>query len=184
MTDSNDRGPAPSDEELMLLSCKKGGLKHFDILVVRVQQQLLNHFRCLGVYNECEDLAQETLLRIWKARKRYRVSAKFQTYLFHVARNVWRDHLRKQHRRERKHSALRAQPEPEPSQLSTGSTEELQQALLQLSPSHREVVVLRMLDECSIKEISELVGIAEGTVKSRIHHGMQKLQEHMNQASS
>ena len=64
-------------------------------LIGRYQEKLLNFFYRLGVYNDAEDLVQETMVRVYKNREKYRAEASFSTWLYTIARNCWRDRVRK-----------------------------------------------------------------------------------------
>ena len=79
----------------------------------KLEQNLLNFFWRQGVsYGEGEDLVQETYLRLWEYRDRYRPTAKLSTFLFMIARQVWIDALRRRTRREsREESWGRERPE-------------------------------------------------------------------------
>ena len=83
-----------SDRELMV-AFQEGDSEAFDALLVRYERLLANYF-----YKQCYDrtfaldLVQETFLRILKSAHRYRPEAKFKTFLFTVARNLWIDQHR------------------------------------------------------------------------------------------
>ena len=87
------------DPELME-RVRSGDQDAFVRLIHRHQQSLVNFFRRLGAYSDAEDLAQETFLRVFRYRFKYRPVAKFTTFLYTVARHVWADGLRKTMRHE------------------------------------------------------------------------------------
>ena len=144
----------------------------------KLEQNLLNFFWRQGVsYGEGEDLVQETYIRLWEYRDRYRPTAKLSTFLFMIARQVWIDALRRRTRREiREESWGRERPETvEPP--SPGVKEDVRWAVSQLSEPLREVVELGVFQELPYAEVSAILGIPVGTVKSRMSNAIKKLKE-------
>lgn len=147
----------------------------FRELMSRYQQLLMNHFLRRGVYEGYDDLAQDTFVKIYKARKRFRENASFKTWMFTIARRVWIDHLRKTGRRKRREEAFRAEPLTQITGPGRLHPRDADWALSQLGDTHREVVVYAVYDQLSHKEIAAILRIPEGTVKSRLHHGLKQL---------
>lgn len=178
-----DPVPAPSepDDVTLMEQAREGCRASFERLVRRHQQPLVNFFRRMGVYNESEDLAQETFLRIYGARHRYQARARFTTYLYTVARRVWIDHLRKGVRRE----ALKEQLEAEWPDRDEGGVGPLVQrldvraALDRLPDKLRSVVVLNMYQGLKYDEIGAVLDIPTGTVKSRMFVALGRLKDIM-----
>lgn len=166
-----------TDEELMLRVARHDEDAALAELIRRYRAALVNHFARRGVQHEYEDLAQETFLRLYKARRRYRVEALFRTYLYHIAHRVWIDHLRKHGRRERRENAFRAEPRPDQAEAPALARADLRWAMAQLPRGHRDVVAFSLLDELSHGEIAAQLGIPEGTVKSRLHHALRRLRD-------
>ncbi len=164
-----------TDEDLMLQLARKDDEQALIELVRRYREPLMNHFRGRGVQEEYEDLAQECFLRVYKARKRYKVTAKFRTWLYSIAQRVWIDLLRKRGRRQRRETAFREEPRPQSQRPRDSHRSDLDWALEQLPQGQRDVVVFSILDQLSHREISSLLEIPEGTVKSRLHTGLRSL---------
>lgn len=164
-----------SDEQCML-GLRQGREDQLQVLMDRYQHLLVNHFRKRGVHEEYEDLAQETFFRIYKARKRYRPTAAFKTWMFTVAERVWIDYVRKSARKDRRERAYREEPRPQTASAEIPVSGDLLWALDQLPRGQRDVVVLSFYDGLSHREISEILDIPEGTVKSRKHHALEHLQ--------
>ena len=132
----------------------------------KLEQNLLNFFWRQGVsYGEGEDLVQETYIRLWEYRDRYRPTAKLSTFLFMIARQVWIDALRRGTRREsREESWGRERPETvEPP--SPGVKEDVRWAVSRLS------------QDLPYAEVAEILSIPVGTVKSRMSNALKKLKE-------
>ena len=155
----------------------------FELLVRRHQQPLLNFFLRMGVDRDAEDLVQQTFIRLYNYRQRYRPSAKFTTFLYLLARQVWVDELRRRGRRRRLQEQAREQAELAAGAASApadaGLSDELQQALERLAPRHRAVVVMGVLQELEYAEIARILKIPVGTVKSRMFNALRELRRYL-----
>ena len=164
------------DTELMRL-VQRGRQQAFVALVRRHQNPLLNFFRTLGVHRDAEDMVQDTFVRVFNYRKRYKPTAKFTTFLYLLARQVRIDALRKAQRYEglmdgfARESAVR---EPEPRVQRTGPFD-LEAALGGLPEGMRSVVVLNLYQGLKYEEVAEALEIPLGTVKSRMFQALRKL---------
>ena len=178
-----DPPPAPASDadaaDIALMDrVARADAEAFRELVVRHQAPLLNFFTRLGASNVCEDLTQETFVRLWKYRDRYRPSAKFTTFLYTLARHAWQDSCRRQLR----FASFQERYARETPRETDGGLPELrkdmdvQAALDSLSPKHREVLVLAVHQGLRYEEIAQVLGIPEGTVKSRIFNALSTLQ--------
>lgn len=178
-----------SDEDLM--SQFQGGVvEAFDILVSRYKDPLTNYiYRFLGDMKECEDLLQETFLRVYRNRHSYRRIAKYSTWLYTIAGNLARSEYRKRKRRRlySLQSVNRDEEEyeveipdeqfsPDKHTESVIQDHYIQEALKQIPQEFREVVVLRDVQQLAYEEIADITGLPMGTVKSRINRGRTKLQ--------
>lgn len=152
--------------------------KHFE-------KNLLNFFRRHGVDTfEGEDLVQETYLRLWKYRDSYVPTAKLSTFLFIMARQVWTDSLRRRVRREKREESW-GEGRPEsvcPSGLC--AKDDVRWALSKLSEPLRDVVEFGVLQDLPYVEVSEILGIPIGTVKSRMSNALKKLKEIIDECRS
>ena len=173
----NEQSPDP-DAELMT-EVSRGSEIAFTVLVRRHQNPLLNFFTRMGAMSDGEDLVQETFVRLFRYRDRYRPTARFTALLYHLARNVWADRGRKDARFERLTSGLRAESAVSSGPDFTGPGERLDvdAALRKLSPKLREVIVLNVYQRLRYQEIADVLGIPLGTVKSRINLAVAALKE-------
>jgi RNA polymerase sigma-70 factor, ECF subfamily len=171
----------PDDDTELMQLAGDGHFGAFETLVRRHQQPLLNFFLRSGVDRDAEDLVQKTFIRLYRYRKRYRPTAKFTTFLYLLARQVWIDELRRRRRQQRLREQMREQAEADADAASSGAvagfTDELQQALARLSPRHREVIVLGVLRELEYAAVARILGIPVGTVKSRMFNGLRELRK-------
>ena len=144
----------------------------------KLERNLLNFFCRQGVsLFEGEDLVQETYLRLWNYRSRYRPTAKLSTFLFVLARQVRIDALRRQTCRERREESWGAEQPTEATPATLGAREDVRWALAQLSDPLREVVELGVFQELPYADVGKILGIPVGTVKSRMSNALKKLKE-------
>ncbi len=151
----------------------------------KFEKNLLNFFFRQGVsYSEGEDLVQETYLRLWKYRHEYQPSAKLSTFLFLIARQVRLDALRHDTRKERREENWgRDQPKIQPTpQVCT--RDDVRWAVSRLSEPLRDVVELGVFQDLPYAEISKILGIPVGTVKSRMSNALKKLKEVFDERGS
>ena len=150
----------------------------------KFEKNLLNFFWRQGVsYFEGEDLVQETYLRLWNYRDRYEPTAKLSTFLFTLARQVRIDALRRQTRRENREEAW-GKEQPVAQMPETLLREDMRWAVAQLSDPLREVVELGVFQDLPYAEISAILEIPVGTVKSRMSNALKKLKETLDERRS
>lgn len=143
-------------------------------------------YRFTGNDSEAQDLTQEVFLRVFRTLKTFRsTEGSFVTWLARLTRNLLIDHYRRT-RQERVTDSIEEQlpvleegmaaaARPDGMVAGREASEILQAALQKLSPELRETVILRDLQEMEYREISEVLRIPEGTVKSRLNRGRAEL---------
>lgn len=159
----------------------------FAVLVRRHQKAVLNYFTRSGVQVcDAEDLVQQTFLRLYRYRSRYRPAAKLTTFLFLLARQVWIDELRRRRRSERLAEALAAEPHPEfearPEEPAHDEVD-LAGALARLPEGLRAVVELGVYQELPYADVASVLRIPIGTVKSRMFHALRALRRMLEKPS-
>lgn len=127
--------------------------------------------------DRASDAAQETFVIAHRKRDRYRSDASVKTWLFGIALNCCRNLARK-HRLETPIDWIEDQGVPN-TEGGLITREALRCALLKLSAEHREAVLLHEIEGFGYGEIAGLLGIPEGTVKSRLHHAFAQLRKHL-----
>jgi len=159
-------------------------------LIIRYQQKAyaIVYQMCFGNSEEAQDITQEAFLKVIKNIKKFRGNSSFYTWFYRIVVNTCLDGIRRRRRRERVFSLWRGgqqkgaqskdvfeeQPDPahytNPLTVLSGKqlTRELQEALMSLPDKQRTVFQLKVLHEMSIREIAEVMGSAEGTVKSHL----------------
>ncbi len=158
-----------------------------DRLIIQYQHRLLRYLLFLtGNRDLAEDLFQETWMRVLMRGTQYNGAARFDTWLFTIARNLLIDLRRKRTMAsleemceiDGEERALEIpSDEPTPFELYRirENGQRVTEALLTLDPLHREVIVLRFHEELSLEEISQVTRAPLSTVKSRLYRGMAAL---------
>ncbi len=178
---------ANNDEDIALITnFLKGDRVSFDRLVLKYQDQILNLcVQTVGNYADGEDAAQETFVKVYKNLNKFKGEALFSTWLYRIAVNTCKNRRRSWWNR-LKRTAVRLDKPIETEEgehtYEIGDTsfspikelERLQiadcvkKALDTLPEKHKELIILRDIQELSYEEIETVLGISIGTVKSRL----------------
>ncbi len=182
---SAEREETPTDEELVG-QARAGNHAAFRTLVERYRKGVTAMaVGMLGPSSQVDDVVQETFIRFYQSLDRYRTDASVGTYLKRIAINQTLDILR---RRKGLLSRFLSRDDeaitlPEPALDENGKMDErernavVHQAIALLPEKQRAVVLLRMIDGCSTEETATTLGIAYGTVLSRLNRGQDRLRE-------
>src|SRR5215469_7557580 len=178
-------GDAYSDEKLML-AYASGDLRAFDTLYARSRGMLYRFIlRSVADRASADELFQETWSRLIASRERYRVEAKFSTWLLQIAHNLIVDSFRRarpQAGAEETETIMRELdvPETEHPEHVLGEFEQrrrLQLALEALPSEQREAFLLRVESGLGLEEIAAITGAGHETVKSRLRYAFAKIRE-------
>jgi RNA polymerase sigma-70 factor (ECF subfamily) len=186
--------PGDATDETLMVRYQRGDREAFTLLVRRHHRPLYNFvLRQLRQPTTAEEVAQEVFLRVVQNASEFKHEARFTTWAYAIARNLCVDHLRKaQHRR---HPSLdqplgpgedaRSLADVVPNQEVRSDAERssaanqmraiLIQAVETLPDDQREVYLLREVGNLSFKEIAEVTGVPENTVKSRMRYALDRL---------
>jgi RNA polymerase sigma-70 factor (ECF subfamily) len=137
----------------------------------------------VGDQAEANEITQETFIAALRALPAYQEQQSFKAWLYKIALNHSRSHLRKRKVRERLRTALtsmfqvEAQRQVMPEEAAVQSEKEaaIWSSLNELDERYRTVVILRYFHELSIAEISEILSVNEGTIHSRLYSAREKL---------
>lgn len=152
----------------LVRAARDGDLGAFEELVRGSQADVWRLcFHLLGDRDLAEDVAQDAFVRAYRFLKRYRGDSKFSTWLFSIVRNCCLDELRRLSRQRNVVEAVRA--EPARATHETAVRVEVSDALAELPVELREPVVLIDMFGESYKQAARILGVPEGTVKSRVH---------------
>jgi RNA polymerase sigma-70 factor (ECF subfamily) len=164
-------------DEQLVRKAQKSDSRAFAELVERHHGRLYTlAVRELGSAADAEDAVQETMIRAWRALPRFRAEASFSTWLYRICLNAISD----QRSRRARGGGVPLEDVVEPTDPRDRIVErelsgDLQQALAELDETYRTAVLLFDVLGRSYAEIAEVLGVPEGTVKSRIYRGRVEL---------
>jgi len=176
----------PEDGESELVRrARRGDREAFGALVQRYQQRVVGVARAL-VHNpdDALELGQETFIRAFQNLSSFEGRSSFSTWLYRIASNLAIDWRRKENRYpvahgEEAENELRKIPALQGDSFGAVARDELnhkvREALKQLTPEHRQVILLREMEGLSYEEISEILDCPKGTVMSRLHYARSHL---------
>ncbi|PLR80087.1 RNA polymerase sigma factor SigW [Bacillus canaveralius] len=149
-------------------------------------------FRMLGNRHEAEDIAQEAFIRAYVNINTFKIDRKFSTWLYRIATNLCIDRIRKKKpdyyldaevagtNGLNMYSQIAADTSlPEDDLESMELQEMIQGEISKLPEKYRSVIVLKYIEELSLNEISEILDMPLGTVKTRIHRGREALRKQL-----
>lgn len=182
------------DEKLWIEQAAAGDSAAFEQLVLRYQNQVYNlALRMVNNETDAQDLAQEAFIRAWRALNSFQYSSQFSTWLYRLTSNICIDFLRGQKRHQitsltvllddesQQWDMPDEQPLPEAQAITKDEQRILAQAMAALEPEYRQVLTLRILNDCSYQQIAKILGIREGTVKSRLSRAREQLRKKLSQ---
>jgi RNA polymerase sigma-70 factor (ECF subfamily) len=186
-------------ERLLIRRLQQRDEKAFEEVVRLYQHKVFNLvYRMLGNREEAEDVAQEVFVTVFKSIDSFRGEAKFSTWLYRIAANHCKNRMKYLGRRSYKStgeldeaaereiqaggpsSALRPHVDGPDAVLEGLQLERMvQDGIASLEEEHRELIVLRDVEDLSYEEIQSITGLADGTVKSRLHRARMALKDYM-----
>jgi len=185
-------------DEALMIRFQRGDRAAFAQLVRRHQTGLYNFaLRQLRVQSVAEDIVQEAFVRVVQNATEFKHEARFSTWVYTITRNLCIDQLRKNALR--KHASLDESKKSEEgdgptlgeqtadsrasverSATGTQIKERILAAVERLHEDQREVFLLRELSNLPFKEIAEITGVPENTVKSRMRYALERLQAELS----
>ncbi len=181
------------DDQSLVERCKKGDQEAYRILVQRYQGRVFAlALSMLHDKQDALDVSQEAFIKVHRYLGNFQGSASFYTWLYRITYNLCIDQLRRGGRMQTVDYDDRIQRESatDPGNLKptlTGGNpsrelrrkelaEKIQEAIDELPPYHKGVIVMREIEGMSYKEMAEVMQVSKGTIMSRLHHARQKLQ--------
>ena len=175
-------------EREIVLRCQNGDADAMGTLITQYQQWVYNiAYGILGHHQDAEDVAQDAFVSAWENIGNFQFRSRFSTWLYRIVKNKCLNHIDQYQRRKTDPTEIDdSQPwvpldtvTPEAEALRTEEKEIVHAALAKLKPSHREILVLRELQDLSYEEIAEIVGCTLGRVKSRLHEARKALKKEL-----
>ena len=192
--EASNNDPAEQEPETdidLVLQCQQGNQHCFRQLYRRYCSRVRSTLYQLCGGEALDDLVQEVFLRAWKGLPQLRQASQFSTWLYRICWNVASDR-RRQFAQERsfnsklKSGGERLSPSDSkharaPDLMELHYQDIIQRGLQQLSFEHRAVLVLHDLEDLPQKEVAQILGVAVGTVKSRLFHARMALRQYIQQ---
>lgn len=182
-----------ADEQQLLAACRNGDTHAFEQLVLRYQRGLYNvAFRISGNEADAAEIVQETFLAAWRKIKAFRGEARLSTWLTSIAVNQARTRWQQNRQKRSREESLDASAEEKqgaPLQIASeqpSALELLERSVLRgllerciraLDQGFREVLVLRDMREMPYDEMGQVLGLREGTVKSRLFRAREAVRD-------
>lgn len=170
------------EEKDLICRAARGDAEAFRQLVEAYQTPAYRLAARMCGPDSAEDVTQEAFLAAWRALPEFRGDCRFSTWLYRLVSNAAIDCLR----REKKHRDTGdvddlelpdGGPSPQEQAERSDTRDAVRRALDRLSPEHRQVLLLRFMQELDYGEIARALNVSEGTVKSRINRAKSKLRE-------
>ena len=177
-------------EDLLLLA-KKGDGRAFEHIVLATESAVYNlALSLLKRKEDAEDVTQETYLRLWRTISEATIESP-KSYILRTARNLALDLIRKKSKRDDADTVVQGEDEefeieledtdpasrPDLAYLQKMEREEVRESINELPTSARELIILRDLEGLPYSEIANLLGIAEGTLKSKLFRARERLRQ-------
>lgn len=193
--DTRERQNSEEQDLESITAFLAGDTSSFDRLVLRHKDKVFSLcFRLMGDYQEADDCAQETFVKVFRSLKNFRFESSFTTWLYRIAMNACKNRLTSPALRHRGKTVTIDSPnagsrygvspqvaDPAPSPLSCLEHKEreglLQNAINALAHEAKEMVVLRDIDGLTYEEIANITGYNLGTVKSRLARARKQLKD-------
>ena len=176
-----------SDKELILRFQQGDELAYVE-LVNRYRDRLINFvFRFVGSFEEAEDIVQDTFVKLYQKKDYYRPISEFSTWIFTIASNLAKTEPRKRKRRkvsylsqigmQEKDFDIPVEDTTDEETVGEYTESQIQDAIQSLQLHFRTALILRDIEELSYEEISKILDVPLGTIKSRINRARLQLQE-------
>lgn len=178
-------------EDLFLLA-KKGDGRAFEQIVLHTERAVYNlALSIVKKKEDAEDVTQETYLRLWRAANEIKLEGSLKLYILRTARNLALDLIRKNSKRQETDTIIldaegefeieiaddSSDSRPDESYLRKVEKEVVRQSIEELPSAAREMIVLRDIEGLSYSEIAEMLGLAEGTLKSKLFRARERLRK-------
>ena len=175
-------GSAMNNEQDILRRAQQGDSEAFRLLVEAYQTQVYRLALRMCGEAAADDVTQEAFLAAWRALPEFRGTCRFSTWLYRLTTNAAIDWLRREKRHRSMDDVTELElpddgPGPQDQAEQAEAQQAVRRALSRLSEEHRQVLLLRYMQELDYAEIAAALEISEGTVKSRISRAKMRLRE-------
>ncbi len=175
------------DDATLVERAKAGDVRAFESLVRRHQASVARLAGFVsGSFEAADDIAQETFVKAHRSLHRFTLGRPFRPWVLRIAANTAKNHRRSSGRKARlavKVGALSIEPHRDPAEEATDRAT-VRAALERLPASDRLVIALRYFDDLSERDMSEVLGVRTGTVKSRLARSMARLRSELGETDA
>ena len=175
------------DQENIIARARRGDAGAFEQLVETYREQVYRiALRMCGNAADADEAAQEAFLAAWKGLPNFRGDSQFSTWLYQLTTHAAIDLMRRQIATEDITEVSAPDPAPGPQQQAERreTQEAVRDAILQLTPEYRQIVVLRFLEDLSYEEIGAALKLPSGTVKSRLNRAKAQLKDILSKSGN
>jgi len=167
-------------ERALLVRIARGDRNALAELYAHYQAPLFRYLvQLTGDYGLAEEVLQDTLIAVWRSAASFEGRSSIRTWLIGIARRQAHNNLRRRALPLADEAELEvvpaSGPEPEDAALASAEREELATAVKCLAPVHREVLMLAFVNGLSYREMAMVLGVPEGTIKSRLNNAKRAL---------
>ncbi len=167
------------EDAILIEKCKKGDVEAYEMLVKKYMKKAYN----VALYytknpTDAWDISQQGFVNAWKGIKRFDSGSPFFPWLYSIIKNEALTRFKKEKKEEEKKESglpLKSVASPEENLEKKEKTRKLQEALSKLDKEKKEIIYLRHYADMSYKEISEALGLPEGTIMSRLYYARKAL---------
>lgn len=173
---------AAADEQQLILRAREGSREAFRLLVERYMKQAYNvAYGFLNNHQGAEEVAQDAFVRVFRSLDSFRGEAEFSTWLHRIVVNLSLNKIR-QMRRKRDRvidmtETLETVQDAGPGTVDVDLAGHIERALHELPTLQRAAVILRHMDGLSTKQVSTILRCSEGTVKTHLFRGLEKMRK-------
>lgn len=172
----------PEDDQAVIRRCLEGNADAYAILVDRYKVMVYNvAYQLVGDEDTSKDLAQESFIAAYTGLREFRFGSKFSSWLYSIALNKCRDHLRMKKETISTDDIAEVLPDkgrsPEQAAAAGQGKDLLQQSLGSLPLEYRQVLVLKHIEGLDYEEIAEITGASVSALKVRAHRGREMLKK-------
>lgn len=164
------------DEDVVLVEqCIKGKTQSFELLVEKYQKTIFNvALRFCGNYDDAADITQSVFIKAYEKLNRYNPKYKFFSWVYRIVINESINFInQKKRQQELDKNIIVNEDSPEKIYNHVELEKQIQEALMSLDPNYRILILLKHFKNCSYNEISEILGLPEKKVKSRLYTARQ-----------
>ncbi|MFP4113107.1 MAG: RNA polymerase sigma factor [Spirochaetota bacterium] len=177
------------DERLLVERARAGDREAFGLIVHRYVERVYRvAYSVVRNAEDASDVAQDTFVRAYRGIDRFDTSRPIFPWLYQIARNLGINRLERTRKRETSlpdfDTLVASDGDPEAAAVATDEAARIRAAVAQLSAQHRLVIELNHFQECSYKEMAEILDVPIGTVMSRLYNARRKLKEILHEEMS